>query len=57
MIPRCAAREIPDTIEIGTASSSGHGVATTRTDRALVASPAAQATPATTSVIGTKTAA
>ena len=36
MMPRCAAREIPDTIAIGTASSSGHGVATTRTDRARI---------------------
>ena len=44
---------IPDTIAIGTASSSGHGVATTRTDRARVASPTAHATPAT-AVIGTK---
>ncbi len=58
MIPRCAAREIPDTIAIGTASSSGHGVATTSTDRARSGSPEiAQAPPAMTSVTGTKIAA
>ena len=32
MMPRFAAREIPATIAIGAASSSGHGVATTSTD-------------------------
>ena len=57
MMPRCAAREVPDTIAIGTASRSGHGVATTRTDSARTASPVTQATPAMTSVTGTNTAA
>ncbi len=57
MIPRCAAREIPETIEIGTANSRGHGVATTRTESARSGSPAAHAIPAITRVTGTKIAA
>ena len=53
MMPRLAAREMPATIAIGTAMISGHGVATTRTASARIASPvAAHATPATSSVIG-----
>ena len=42
-------------IAIGAASSSGHGVATTSTATARTGSPlTAQATPARTSVSGTK---
>ena len=37
--PRCAQRDIPDTIAIGAASSSGQGVATTSTATARTASP------------------
>ena len=56
--PRRAAREIPDTIAIGAASSSGHGVATTSTASARTGLPEiAQATPATASATGTKIAA
>ncbi len=55
MIPRFAEREIPATIAIGTASRSGHGVATTRTESARIASPlTAHAAPASSRVTGTK---
>ncbi len=39
MIPRFAERLIPATIAMGAARSSGHGVATTSTDRARTGSP------------------
>ena len=39
MMPRRAVRETPATIAIGTASRSGHGVATTSTARARTGSP------------------
>ena len=55
MMPRLAAREIPATIAIGAASSSGHGVATTNTESARTGSPLiAHASPATPSVTGMK---
>ena len=47
------ARDKPDTIATGAASSSGHGVATTSTATARTADPLAnQATPATTTANG-----
>ena len=53
--PMRAARDSPDMIAIGAASSSGHGVATTSTATARTGSPlTAQATPARSSVSGTK---
>ena len=56
--PRRAARDNPDTIATGAASSSGHGVATTSTATARTGSPdIAQASPASTSVTGKNTAA
>ncbi len=52
--PRRAAREIPATMAIGAARISGHGVATTRTDKANTGSPLAiHAAPAIRSVTGT----
>ena len=53
--PMWAARDSPDMMAIGAASSSGHGVATTSTATASTGSPlTAQDTPARTSVSGTK---
>ena len=53
--PRRAAREIPATIAIGAANSSGHGVATTRTASARTGSPdRIHAAAAIASVNGTK---
>ena len=53
--PMCAARDRPDMIAIGAASSSGHGVATTSTATARTGSAlSAQAAAARTSVSGTK---
>ena len=53
--PTCAARDSPDMIAIGAASSSGHGVATTSTATARTGSPlTAHANPARTRVSGTK---
>ena len=55
MMPRFAERLMPETMAMGAASSSGQGVATTRTARARTGSPEmAQAMPAMTSVSGTK---
>ena len=51
--PRRDARDSPETIATGAASSSGHGVATTSTATARTADPLAnQAPPATSSVSG-----
>ncbi len=55
-MPRRAARETPETMATGAASRSGHGVATTSTERARTGSPEnAHAAPAVASVTGTKT--
>ncbi|MNO66049.1 hypothetical protein D3C76_568300 [compost metagenome] len=54
-IPRRAALEIPDMIEIGTASINGHGVATTNTASARKGSPlSCQAAAAISKVNGMK---
>ena len=56
MTPRRALREMPATIAIGAASSSGHGVATTRTARARTGSPdSIQAMPASPRLATRKT--
>jgi len=53
--PLRAALDNPDMIAIGAASSKGHGVATTSTATARVASPlTSQAPPASSRVNGTK---
>ena len=55
MMPRRADREMPATMAIGAARSRGHGVATTSTARARVASPEmSHATAARARVSGTK---
>jgi hypothetical protein len=55
MTPICAARDSPDMMAIGAASSSGHGVATTSTATARTGSPlSSQASPARARVNGTK---
>ena len=53
MMPRLAERLMPETMAMGAASRSGHGVATTRTARARTGSPErSQATTAMISVSG-----